>query len=110
MEHFAAHHPGLRIRNHVDGNGGQEKEQQVPGCRNARAWPPGGNERHAAERDGASCPGHRQGNAGINTSAASVRAKALESPVIKPPLAVTGEWNFTCVPEISAKLLMTAGI
>lgn len=85
LEHFAAHRPGLRIRDHVDGNGGQEKEQQVPGCCNARARPPGGNNRHAAERDGARCPGHRQGNACINTSAATIRAKALGSPVIKPP-------------------------
>lgn len=110
LEHFAAHRPGLRIRDHVDGNGGQEKEQQVPGCCNARARPPGGNNWHAAERDGARCPGHRQGNACINTSAATIRAKALGSPVIKPPLPITGEWNITCVAEISVKLLTRAGM
>lgn len=82
----------------------------MPGCCNDRAWPPGGNKRHAAERDGARCPGHRQGNACINTSAATVRAKALGSPVIKPPLAATGEWNITCVAGISVKLSTTAGM
>lgn len=97
LQHFAARRPGLWIRDHVHGNWGQEKEQQVPWCCNAHAWPPGGNNRHAAECDGARCPGHRQGNTCINTSVATIPAEALGSPVIKPPLPVAEEWNITRV-------------
>lgn len=43
----------------------------MPGRRITRTQPPGGNDRRAAERHGAGRPGHGQGNAAINTTAAS---------------------------------------
>lgn len=69
--------PGMWIWDYINGNRGKEEEQSVPECCIACTWPPGGNDRHAAEYYGAWCPGHRQGNTTINTTAATINVKAL---------------------------------
>lgn len=96
-ENFLPYFLGLWIWDHINGDGGTEEEQSMPGCSIACAWPPCGNDGYATECRGGGCPGHRQGNATINTTAAAISVKALESTVIKPPFHYTGEWNISCV-------------
>ncbi len=98
-------HPGLWIWDNINGDGGTEEKQSMPGCSIACTWPPGGNDRHAAECCGAGCPGHRQGNTTINTAAATISVKALGSSVIKPPPHNTGEWKISCVHLRARKIL-----
>lgn len=99
---------GLWIWDHINGDGGTEEEQSVPGCSIACTWPPGGNDRHAAECYGAGCSGHRQGNTTINTTEATTAVKTLGSTVIKPPLHNTEEWNISCV-DLTARNILGCG-
>lgn len=98
-------HSGMWIWDFINGDRGTEEEQSVPGCGVTCTQPPGSSDRHAAECDGAWCPGHRQGNITIIRAAATIPVKALGFTVISSTLHDTGEWNITCV-DLWARMMV----